>query len=281
MNTHLIQRLCTDVPLLAHGALAAFLQPANLARTLEIQNAEHPFYKVVRERMKPQATLLSDGIAIVPVEGLLMRKPSVWELFDGVEDTNNIHEMIDSAARNPDVTGLLLDVDSPGGFMTGGPEVADTIKQVRKTKPVVAWTGGLMASLAYWIGSQAESVVATRSAIVGSIGAFTTHVDYTKFLESLGIKVELFKNKDGEFKAAGVTGVPLTDSQRENIQSRVETSFKEFKRAVTSARADLKDDSMRGQTFSGAEAKSAGLVDRIGDRNFALSVLRSAIRARA
>ncbi len=269
-----LHRLCTDVPLIAEGALLAMLHDR-----IEPQAAEHPFYKQLREKLRPQMTVGEDGTAIIPVEGSLARKPDVIELFYGVEDTSNILDMVESAGRNPEVRGALLDMDSPGGFMTGGPEVADAVRRLNKAKPVVAWTGGTMASLAYWIGSQAGAVVASRSAIVGSIGAFGAHFDYTKFLESLGVKVEIFKNSEGTFKAAGAFGTALTDEQRSHIQGRIQASFGEFRRAVTSARPGIQDEAMRGQTFSGGDAKKLGLVDRIGDRNYALSVLRSAIRS--
>src|SRR5919198_3178032 len=124
----LIRRLCTDVPFIADGALAALLQPRNL----EIQDAEHPFYKRLRDQVKPQMTLRDDGTAIVPVEGTLARKPDVFELFNGVEDSSHVLDMVESAARNPDVRGILLDIDSPGGFHTGGPEIADAVKQAEK-----------------------------------------------------------------------------------------------------------------------------------------------------
>lgn len=272
--TSILRRLLTDAPLISEGALAALLQP------FDFSAAEHPFFKKVRETMKPQMQLRDDGVAIIPVEGVLARKPDVFELFSGVEDSQAVLEMVESAQRNPDVRGVLLNVDSPGGFLTGGPEIADAVKATDKIKPVTTWVGGTMASLAYWIGSQASAVVASRSAIVGSIGVFTTHLDYSKFLEAHGVKVEVIKNKEADYKAAGVMGTALTTEQRSHIQDRIQASFREFRRAVTQARADVSDDVMKGQVFTGAEAKQAKLVDRIGDMNFAISVLKSTIRSR-
>jgi ClpP class serine protease len=75
-------------------------------------------------------------------------------------------------------------------------------------------------------------------------------------------------------------GTALSDEQRAHIQERIQASFKDFKRAVKAARPRIEDTSMRGQVFSGIEAKAAGLVDRVGDLSFALSVLRSAIKTR-
>lgn len=280
--TKLFQRLCTDAPLISDGALAGLLNQhqsflATLA-THEPLAAEHPYFKGMREKLKPQMTVTDDGIAIIPVEGVLARKPDVFELFYGVEDTNNVFEMVDRASRDNAIKGTLLDVDSPGGFMTGGPEVGDVVKAMSKRKPVVTWTGGMMASLGYWIGSQASRVIASRSAIVGSIGVFTTHLDWTKAHEAIGVKVEVIKNSEAEFKAAGIMGTALTESQRANIQERMKAAFTEFRRAVTGARADLPDDAMKGQVFSGQEGVKAGLVDVLGTREQALRILRGMVR---
>jgi len=55
-----------------------------------------------------------------------------------------------------------MDINSPGGFSVGGAEIADAI--FKSAKPTVAWVGGMMCSLAYWIGSQAKAVISARSA---------------------------------------------------------------------------------------------------------------------
>lgn len=278
----LTHRLLTDAPLIEAGAFSALLHNFESAFAFpEQQLAEPPIFKAVREKLRPQMAVRQDGIAIIPVEGVLARKPDVFELFYGVEDSSNILEMVETAHRDPNVKGVLLNVDSPGGFLTGGPEIADAVRATNKIKPVVSWVGGTMASLAYYIGSQASQVIASRSAQVGSIGVFTTHVDYTKHLETAGVKVEVIKNKEADFKAAGIMGTALTDEQRSYIQQRIQSSFWDFKNAVKRSRPQLdNDNSMRGQVLSGAEAKSAGLVDRLGDINFAVSVLHAEIRSR-
>lgn len=287
MTPKTLQRFLTDAPLMSDGATIAILGTdyraamAHLA-TGEVQAADSPFKKMVREMIRPQLTLRDDGIAIVPVSGVLARKPDVWEmLYDGVEDTSVIHDLFEDAAQNHKVKGILLDVDSPGGFMQGGPELADAIKNTdRNVKPVVTWSGGTMASLAYWIGSHGREVVASRTAATGSIGAFTTHMDASAYLEKLGLKLEVFKNKEADFKAMGVGNTSLTDAHREHIQARVQASFREFKAGVKAVRPQIdEDNAMRGQVLYGSDALKAGLVDRIGGMPYALSVLRSYIRS--
>lgn len=275
-----LQRLCTDTPFLLEGALAAMLHSSGLlaASSSEPHIAEHPVLKSMREKLRPQIERVGD-MAIIPVAGALARRPDPFEMAWGAfEDTDALRGLVEEAAADADVGGILLDVDSPGGFYTGGPELADAVRSAGRRKPVVAWTGGTMASLAYWVGSQASQVVASRSATVGSIGVFIALYDVTKLFDAFGVKVELFKNREGALKAAGLPGTGLSDAQREHFQERAQAAFEEFRKTVLAVRPGVSADAMRGQTFSGAEAKGVGLVDRIGDRGFALSVLRQGIR---
>ena len=269
-----IHRLLTDAPLISDGSLAAIL--TCLAHPVA---AEFPELAKLREQCKPQIQMTHDGIAILPVEGVLAHKPDPVEMaFFGMEDSGVIQRAIESLAADSSVQGILLDIDSPGGFLTGGPEVADAVKAARKEKPVCSWTGGMMASLAYWIGSAADTVIASPSAIVGSIGVYTTHLDVSGLYQALGAKVEVIKNKEAAFKAIGIPGTSLTDEQRNHLQERIQAAFGEFRSAVKASRKKVSDDSMRGQTFTGREAGAANLVDGVGSRAYALSLLRTAVR---
>ncbi len=273
------RRLATETPFLHEGVLAAWLN-LTTAEPLPPQAAEHPALKGMRERLRPSVERVGDT-AVVPVSGALARRPDPIEMAYGeIEDTDVIRGLVGQAAADPEVRSMVLDVDSPGGFYGGGPELADAIRTASASKPVVAWTGGMMASLAYWVGSQADQVVASRSASVGSIGVYIAAYDLTRLYESVGIKVELFKNREGDLKAMGVPGTSLTEAQRGHLQEQAQSCFNEFKAAVRSRRGDLPEEAMRGQTFTGQEARRMKLVDRVGDRNFAISVARSLARAR-
>ena len=148
--TNFQRRLLTDIPLMDEGVLLSLL----MAEPGE-QAAEHPYLKELRVKLKPQMSVSADGIADIPVEGALAYRPDAFEMaFLGVEDSRNVLEMVQSAARNPGVSGILLSVDSPGGMVIGGFEIADAVKEAAASKPVVAHVGGVGASLAYLIASQ-------------------------------------------------------------------------------------------------------------------------------
>jgi signal peptide peptidase SppA len=268
-----IKRLQCDIPLMTVQTLDFIL--SSVPSAIDVQAAEHPMFKAIRAALAPKVETRGD-VSIVPIQGTLAYNPDPWEmLYDGMEDSRNVVKMIDEAAFDPHTKGILLRMDTPGGMMLGGPEIADAVAAAGRIKPVIAHIGGLGASLGYMIASQASEIVSNRSAIVGSIGVIASVTDYTALLEKLGIKFEYFTNADAKFKSAGAIGKPLTDEQRANIQSGVESAYSLFKSTVLSKRPNVKESAMQGQTFRGVEAKKVGLVDRIGDENFALSLLRS------
>lgn len=217
---------------------------------------------------------LGAGLARLQVDGVMMRKPDAWErVMLGATDTEELRAAAEEAMR-PDIKGLLVDVDSPGGFLIGGPEFADALSAVADAKPVVAWTGGMMASLAYWAGSQAGMVMASPSAAVGSIGAYITVRDFSRLLESFGIRTEVFTNREGTYKGIGILGRPLTDAHRDLLQADVDSAFSDFRAAVTRRRTTVNPDAMRGQTMPGTKAALAGLINQTGSFRDAVGTLK-------
>ncbi len=272
IHNHFIKRLAVDVPLINANHLSFML-----ARTQNADNvslAEPDVFKKIRGQFEPKMERMKN-LAIVPVQGTLAYNPDLMELiYDGVEDSRVVLRMLNEVADDAGIEGVLLRMDTPGGMMLGGPEMSDAVARIKSLKPVIAHCGGVCASLGYMIASQATEIVSNRSAIVGSIGVIASVTDYTKLLENLGIKFEYFTNKEAKFKAAGAIGTTLSDDQREQLQAQVESAFQIFKGAVSSARPQVPESAMQGQTFRGQDAKKIGLVDRVGDESFALSVLK-------
>ena len=206
----------------------------------------------------PKAQLLPNGIAIIPISGVVGKRVGKLERSSGVMDIDDIGRMIDDAEQDEQVRGILLDVDSPGGTVTGVPEVAAMIRQC--VKPVAAYTETLACSAAYWLASQADIVLSSASATVGSIGVYVAWMDRSREMEAAGIKQELVKA--GKYKAMGIPGIPLTEEQRAQLQGNVDDLYGWFARDVTDMR-NVGADAMQGQTFMGHAAAESGLVDMV------------------
>lgn len=223
---------------------------------------------------EPLAKDSVNGIAVISVKGTMMRNvsPLVARMF-GLVDTGKLRETITQVADSGEFDGILLDVDSPGGSATGVEEASEAVRLANDKIPVYAYVEGLMASAAYWVGSQARAIVASNSSKVGSIGVYLPIVDSSESYKAQGIKIELIKNKEATYKGAGFEGTSMSDEQKEYMQDMVQDIFEDFKEGVLSGRPQVQREAMRGQVYLGKRAKGVGLVDMNGSYEDALQLL--------
>ena len=204
------------------------------------------------------APQLVGSTALIPVKGVITSgMPAIYRAI-GYADTDEIGAWISHAADDPGVAQIVLSIDSPGGMVTGTPELASIVAAAELAKPVVAHSKGMMDSAAYWIASQARAIYCTPSADVGCIGVYQVHYDWTQFMKDFGVSAEIFKS--GDLKAAGHPDIPLSDAQRVHIQAEIDAIGVQFRAAVKTKRTLVEDDSMRGQSFIGTAAAARNLV---------------------
>lgn len=206
------------------------------------------------------------GVAVMPVHGVIIDRGPRWWMDYGVCICDHWGREFDATVADESVTGIVLDVDSPGGTVAGVQEIGDRVFAARTKKPVIAIANHMMASAAYWIGSASSRVYATQNAQVGSIGVYSMHIDYSKMMEEEGIKVTIFRA--GQNKAEFNPYEPVSEDAAKFEQKTVETLKGNFVRHVGLHRARSVEevDSEKwgqGRLFMAHEAKSIGMVDRI------------------
>ena len=209
------------------------------------------------------------AIAVIPVRGVISNRSSMIE--DVSPGAGTSAERLDrdfrAAYDDESIKAIVLDVDSPGGSAAGTPEVAATIRSYAGgSKPVIAQISGMAASAAYWIASGADEIVATESSQVGSIGVFAVHEEISELLAREGIKETIVKA--GKYKAEGNPYEPLSDHAREHMQAMVNSYYDMFVAAVAEGRKTDKRTVIsgygEGNVLMAADAKRAGMIDRIG-----------------
>jgi signal peptide peptidase SppA len=225
-----------------------------------------------------QDVRIVDGVAVVNVGGVIGRRFSSFLNSSGVTSIDVLGGVIRNAVDDVMVDAIVLDVDSPGGTVTGVPEAAEIVERAATEKPVIAYASGMMASAAYWISAGADAIFASPSADVGSIGVYTVYTDVSRMYEDAGIDVELFKQ--GKFKAAGVPGIPLTDEQKELIQDGVNNIAEWFKGYVAESRPGVALEAMEGQTYLGKDALEVGLIDGTSTLDEAIEYARNEAESR-
>ncbi len=211
-------------------------------------------------------TLLGTA-AVVPVSGTITPRPSLFSEYSGGTSADRIGAAVDAAVRDTNVSAIVLDVDSPGGYVAGIPEAAAKIASAAKQKRVVAVANHLAASAAYWLASQAGEIVVSPSAQVGSIGVLSGHVDETKLEEMAGVRTTLIHSTQAPFKTEGYPQVPLSLEARADMQRTVDALAQQFIDAVAKGRGirstTVERDFGQGRMKLAAEAVSARMADRV------------------
>lgn len=204
--------------------------------------------------VKPYVTQL--GTAVIPIQGFLAVGLTKFEKMTGASDMTDISNAIDEALANSAVKRIAFEVDSPGGTVVGTPELADKIASI--PLPTMSYAKKLMASGAYYTGSQADQVIASASANVGSIGVIAVDESYQAAFEKMGIKVEVFRA--GKFKAPNIAGEGYTEDMRAIEQAAIDAMHQEFQQTVLRKRSMANVADMEGQIFTGREAAAKNLV---------------------
>lgn len=220
-----------------------------------------------------------NGVAVVPLQGMITPQASLLALLFGVGGGGlmGFRDQLRQAANNPDVSHVVLNVDSPGGLVDQVPEVAAEIRQAREAKPIVAVANTMAASAAYWLASQAHEVVVTPSGEIGSIGVYQLHKDVSQALAGAGIKPTLIHA--GKYKVEGNPYEPLSSDALQSAQQGVDDYYGMFLKDVAAGRGvdvpHVEENYGQGRTMTAQRAVRAGLADRVATLEQTISRLSS------
>lgn len=208
------------------------------------------------------------NVAVIPLTGIITPQGSIFDfLFGGSGGLLGFRAALAEAVASPDVSSIVIDVDSPGGLVDMVPETAAFIRAARDVgKRIVAVVDTKMCSAAYWLGAQADEIVMTPSGHAGSVGVYRVHEDRSRANADLGLAVTYVHA--GEFKVEGNPNGPLDQAARDQWQAEVEHTYEAFVADVALARGideqKVLDDFGQGRVLNADDALAAGMVDRIG-----------------
>ena len=217
---------------------------------------------------RPSDPVISGAVGVLPLYGTLLPKANLATESSGATSLERWSADLSNLARDQSVKAIVLDVDSPGGSVSGLPEAVSTMRAVRAEtgKPIVAVSATLCASAAYWIASQADEIVASPSSITGSIGVIAVHEAVARALDAEGVDVTLISA--GRYKSEGNPFELLGDDARAAFQATVNEFYSEFVSAVAIGRGTqssaVRSGYGEGRALTATRAVEAGLVDRIG-----------------
>jgi len=215
------------------------------------------------------------SVALLPLHGPITKRYGLMSYLFGGTSSDAFGQAFDAAIRNPQVSHIVIDVDSPGGTVSGATELATKIRNARGQKPITAAVNSMAASAAYWVASAADSVMVTPSGEVGSIGVFAIHADYSAAMEREGIKHTIIVSGGSPHKVEGNPYEPITEDAIQDTQASIDASFDSFVSDVAKNRGVsakvVRETYGKGRMLSARDAASVGMVDGIATLEGVLS----------
>ncbi len=209
---------------------------------------------------------LDANTAIIRVNGPISTADAGGLFAEGGASSTEIVEQIERARENDRITGIIIEIDSPGGSAVASDEIAQAIKDARADGIVtVAWIREMGASGGYWVASSTDHIVAHRMSITGSIGVISSYMEFAEFLDDWNVTYR--RLVAGERKDIGDPFTELTPGDRAFLQAKLDRIHGYFISEIATNRNMTYDEVARladGQFYLGVEAYDAGLVDELG-----------------
>ncbi|MDC9607046.1 S49 family peptidase [Xenorhabdus griffiniae] len=214
-----------------------------------------------------------EGIAVIPVQGTLVQKLGTLRPYSGMTGYDGIRQSFLTALNDPDVNGICLDIDSPGGEVAGCFDLVDLIYQSRGEKPIHAILTENAYSAAYAIASAADKITVPRTGGMGSVGVIVIHCDWSQKIKQDGLTVTIITY--GDRKAESNPYVKLSTEAQQAIQSDVDTMGKLFVSTVARNRG-MTEKTIRdtqAACYLAAEGVQLGLADVVATPDIAFQTL--------
>jgi ClpP class serine protease len=229
-------------------------------------------YTPSRGRDRPYT--VDRGVAVIPVTGTLVNKYGYMKPYSGMTGYDGILKRAAEAFADPEVKGVLLDNDTPGGEVAGCFDCVRSLRtmQINSGKPLWALAYDMNASAGMALASAANRRLITASGYAGSIGVVMAHGSYARQLEKQGIEVTLIYA--GKHKADGNPYQSLPDDVYQTLLSSLEQLRTEFAQLVATHIGISVEQVLatEAQMYRGSDAITAGLADEVVNGNDAARI---------
>jgi signal peptide peptidase SppA len=283
INYSHIAQMAFNVPLLATAQLAdavtSFLQnkiarssidhigggqemAAGNVDTIELGSPEH-----------------GESIAVIPVHGILVPRRFSIEACEEMMSYELLRTQLTKALNDEGISEIVLDVNSGGGNAQGAFEIAEFIYQSRSIKPIRCIVNFNAFSGAYLIAAACSEIIVSETSGVGSIGVYTKRLDLTQYYQDQGVKIHSFYR--GARKIDFHPDTELSEEERSNIESNMESTYQKFINAVAKYRGMTAEAviATEADCFEGQKGIELGLADRLATPQDAINQITQNVLA--
>lgn len=218
------------------------------------------FLSVIVRIMMVGTSSIGQKVAVLDITGIISKSDAPIKLIHAYRD-------------DPSVKAIVLRINTPGGSVAPVQEIHRELTKLEK--PIVASMGGTAASGGYYIACAADTIVANPGTLTGSIGVIMQFTKMKGLYEKIGLEQQVIKS--GQFKDAGSIFRDLTEEEKDVLQGTVDDVYNQFVDAIVKSREEHlnRDEIVKladGRIFSGKQAQTRKLVDKLGNLQDAIKI---------
>jgi len=254
-------RTANDIP-----GIAKICSKHPTAEQVDAAAGSQQAIRVAGQMGEPDDLFIRAGrTAVISIDRPIFYEASFWSWWYDAQTSPQIVRSIMAAVDDSTIDRISFDIHCPGGDVAGISDLISAIDTAAKSKPVIALVHDMAASAAFWAACRCSRIVATKSSMVGSIGAISVYYDTSGAAEKWGEKAVVIT--DTPHKAMGHYGVEITPEMIERESKLLADMSQDFRQAVTEKRGIGESEilAMAGSMHYGADALDRGLVDEISD----------------
>ena len=190
---------------------------------------------------------------------------ALYDLNGVIYDNSDRDSLLKQIEENPNVLGLIVQINSPGGTVVGAEALYESLRAVSREKPVVVTMGEIAASAGYIAAIAGDFIIARGNSLTGSIGVIVKFPNFSRLADHLGVSLDEIKSAESK---GGPNPFTEMDPKVRRFQEKlVDDSFNWFKSLVSERRLlklEELEEISQGQLFTGRMALDLGLIDSIG-----------------
>jgi protease-4 len=215
------------------------------------------------------------SLALLSIDGVISSSDSSLS-----DETTYNHEAflaeLEDAFADPDIKGVLIKINSPGGGVYESSEVYQKILALKQRydKPYVVYMEQLAASGGYYVSLPADRIYANQNTMTGSIGVIMSTINYGQLAEKLGIEEVVIKSGANKDMLSPMR--EMTPEEREILNSIMLESYNDFLDAFMQGRGLSQEIALPladGRIYTARQAQAASIIDEIGSLEQALQGL--------
>ena len=221
----------------------------------------------------------SKSFVIIDINGVISENQS-----DGFHDFASKESMVEGVKnrlklieKTPDVKGIILLINSPGGTVTASDMIYHEVKKFKEehSLPIITYIKDIGASGAYYVASSTDYIISYPTAITGSIGVIIYNFNFKNLMDKYGVRYIAIKS--GKHKDLISPFKEIDPEEVKWMQGIVNELLERFVDIVKLNRENLSMQQVRnladGRVYTASMAKKVGLIDEVGYFDDALKYL--------